>query len=334
MNKSSILLVSSVFAVSACTLFYLSKLLRKPHVKKDLQKTAPHSTIGDTYLKKVNEFDKENLSLEFANCICSLVKVSDYDTRQQLIMYLHQASSFCQNFFQSVIRDSKCLETLLSLLDSSTSMAPACRQNLSILQVTTNLACDQRSLPVIMDYLDDIFSIADTKEYSDQACAALQVLANIALTPAGCNLLINDCGRLCKMLGMRDPYLLRNLLAVLVNLSCDVNGCDKLLAQNGEDFVRTLEYSLSSDVPLLISMKMTTFLNNLYSRIMKDQDKYWNKSESAIITKTIAISLKENHNLIQSWILCLLPLSEDSNEFNAHLQKLLSILTDIKPSNV
>nr|CAH8852606.1 unnamed protein product [Trichobilharzia regenti] len=332
MNKSSVLLVSSVFAVSACTLFYLSKLLRKPHVKKDIQKTAPHSTIGDTYLKTVNEFDKENLSIEFANCICSMVKVSDYDTRQQLIMYLHQASSFCHNF--SVIRDSKCLETLLSLLDSSTSMAPACRQNLSILQVTTNLACDQRSLPIIMDYLDDIFSIADTREYSDQACAALQVLANIALTPTGCNLLINDCGRLYKMLGVREPYLLRNLLAVLVNLSCDVNCCDKLLSQNGEDFVRILEYSLSLDVPLLISMKMTTFLNNLYSRIMKDQERYWNESESAVITKTVAISLKENRDLIQSWAQCLLPFSEDSNEFNAHLQKLLSFLTDIKTFNV
>lgn len=230
MSRTFIFVASSVFAASAFTLFCFSRLFQRPHVKKvSFKPSVPRFTSGDTSLPKVIEFDKENLTLDFCTSICTLINISDYDTRQKLVISLHEASSFRRNF--DVIRDSKCLKLLLSLLDSTSGTLTGRQQNLNILHVVMNLACDQQNFPIIKDHLDDILTIANAVEYSDQACVALQVLGNIALTPDGCKLLRNKCGYLCNMLKMRDPYVLRNLLIVFVNLSCDIDCCDEILTQ-------------------------------------------------------------------------------------------------------
>ncbi|CAH8549658.1 unnamed protein product [Heterobilharzia americana] len=98
MNRLPLLMASSVIAVSAFTMFSLAKWFKNSQVEKESSKISSHFTANDTSLSKVTEFDKENLSLGFATCLCSLIKVSDYNTRQNLIMCLHEASSFCQNF--------------------------------------------------------------------------------------------------------------------------------------------------------------------------------------------------------------------------------------------
>ncbi|CAH8292649.1 unnamed protein product [Schistosoma turkestanicum] len=331
MIRISILLASSVFAVSAITLFCFSKLFQRPRIKKvSLVSSVPRSALTDTLLPKTVEFDKENLTFDFCACICRLINISDYDTNQKLITSLHEASSFRQNF--DVIRDSKCLESILSLLDSTSGTLPGRQQNLNILQVVTNLACDQKSFPVIKDYLDDILLIADTMEYSDQTCSALQVLGNIALTPDGCELLRSKCGYLCKMLGIRDPYVLRNLLVVFVNLSCDTDCCDELLTQDAEEFISTVEYSLSPYAPKSVSTKMADLLYNLYYRLMKGQRASHKSSNFPFSSRSIASSLKDNYFCIKSWIIVLAYSLENSSEFKPHLQKVVSFLEENETS--
>ncbi|CAH8567267.1 unnamed protein product [Schistosoma curassoni] len=333
MNRTSIFVASSVFVASAFTLFCFSRLFQRPHVKKvSFKPSVPRFTLGDTSLPKVIEFDKGNLTLDFCTSICTLINISDYDTRQKLIISLHQASSFRRNF--DVIRDSKCLELLLSLLDSTSGTLSGRQQNLNILHVVMNLVCDQQNFPIIKDYLDDILLIANTVEYSDQACVALQVLGNIALTPDGCKLLRNKCGYLCNMLKMGDPYVLRNLLVVFVNLSCDIDCCGEILTQDHEEFMKTLEYSLSSSAPISVSLKMIVLLNNLYSWMIQKQETSRNSSDSSPSSKSIANSLKNNCTLVKSWIMFLISSSKDPGELEFHLQKLASSLEKVENFNV
>ncbi|CAH8554574.1 unnamed protein product [Schistosoma intercalatum] len=333
MNRTSIFVASSVFVASAFTLFCFSRLFQRPHVKKvSFKPSVPRFTLGDTSLPKVIEFDKGNLTLDFCTSICTLINISDYDTRQKLIISLHQASSFRRNF--DVIRDSKCLELLLSLLDSTSGTLSGRQQNLNILHVVMNLACDQQNFPIIKDYLDDILLIANAVEYSDQACVALQVFGNIALTPDGCKLLRNKCGYLCNMLKMRDPYVLRNLLVVFVNLSCDIDCCGEILTQDHEEFMKTLEYSLSSSAPISVSLKMIVLLNNLYSRMIQKQETSRKSSDSSPSSKSIANSLKNNCTLVKSWIMFLISSSKDLGELEFHLQKLASSLEKVENFNV
>lgn len=324
MNKISILLVPFIFAVSGFTVFYLKLFQRQRFKTISLMSLVPHFILDDTCQPKAAEFDKENLTHDLSMCICSLINTSDYDARQKLIIKLHQASSFRCNF--GVIRDSKCLETLLSLLDPTADTLPESQQNLNVLQVVINLACDHQSFPIIKDYLDNVLSIADKVEYSGQACAALQVLGNIALTPDGCELLRDKCGYLCNLLRTRDPYVLRNVLVVLVNLSCDSNCCKKLLSENREEFMLALEYSLSSNAPTPISLKMADLLKSLYWRIIQEREASPKSPNFPLYPQSIGYYLKDNYALISSWILPLMSSSEDWSEVGIHLQKLASSL--------
>ncbi|GAA52627.1 hypothetical protein CLF_108474 [Clonorchis sinensis] len=93
--------------------------------------------------------------------------------------------------------------------------------------------------------MEMIFTLANAQEYSDESCAALQLLCNLALTPAGCLLLRNRICFFYRILETRDPYLLRQVLAVLVNLSCDLDSSQALLNSEVLRFF-LIDFSLGS----------------------------------------------------------------------------------------
>lgn len=77
--------------------------------------------------------------------------------------------------------------------------------------------------------METIFKIGSTTDYSDQACAALQLLCNVALTAKGCRLLDCKSQRLLEMLATHDAYMLRQILSILINLSCDATSLELIL---------------------------------------------------------------------------------------------------------
>ncbi|VDP23570.1 unnamed protein product [Echinostoma caproni] len=108
--------------------------------------------------------------------------------------------------------------------------------------------------------------MGNTTDYSDQACAALQLLCNVALTPKGCHLLDGKSKELLGMLATRDPYMLRQVLSVLLNLSCDSNSSTLLLhAEAPDGLMDTVVFALSPSVQPLVSVQAVTLLKNLYN---------------------------------------------------------------------
>ncbi|CAL8097797.1 unnamed protein product [Calicophoron daubneyi] len=231
----------------------------------------PHITakVWDPPSWLVN-FAKEDLTMEVACGIVTALNSFDTPARQGPLLMLQQASTFSSN--GPVFRDSGCLSLILGLLDSKDQASITTRQNLTILQTVTNLACDRANLPCIQEHLRTILEIANTQNYSDQACAALQLLCNVALTPDGCRILDNKIELLYGMLSTRDPYILRQVYSILVNLSCDAASSLLLLQSLAPpDLFDALSYSLSNAVQPLVSLQAVMFLKNSYTA-MRIQD--------------------------------------------------------------
>lgn len=87
-----------------------------------------------------------------------------------------------------------------------------------------------------------------------------------------------------------------------------------------------LEYSLSSNAPTPISLKMADLLKSLYWRIIQEREASPKSPNFPLYPQSIGYYLKDNYALISSWILPLMSSSEDWSEVGIHLQKLASSL--------
>ncbi|KAA0183959.1 hypothetical protein FBUS_09708 [Fasciolopsis buskii] len=262
-NKSVLAaVVTCTVAVAALTSYFIFHFRKIPRngAKK------PQKSKGEGRLSCVTRFQKENLEPEVAGAIEEFLSSSDVSVRQGFLLMLHQASAFTLN--HPVIRCSGCLDRMLNLLDADSMESKVQRQNLVILQTVTNLACDQSSLDILADHMETIFKIGSTTDYSDQACAALQLLCNVALTAKGCRLLDCKSQRLLEMLATHDAYMLRQILSILINLSCDATSLELILqavVPNG--LLETFFFALSPSVQPLISLQAVNLMRNLYSSI-------------------------------------------------------------------
>ncbi|THD20155.1 hypothetical protein D915_009003 [Fasciola hepatica] len=262
-NRSALAVIATCSVAFVTFAGYLIFYHRKAFAKF-VQK--PRKPKSEDILSYVKRFQKDNLEPKVAEAIETLLSCSDVTVRHGFLFMLHQASSFTRNY--SVIRSSGCLEKMLSLLDTESVEPKIKRQNLIILQTVTNLACDESAL----DTLQTIFRIGSTTDYSDQACAALQLLCNIALTPRGCRLLDGKAQKLLELLATRDPYMLRQILSVLINLSCDTISLELLLQTVvPDDLMETFVFALSPSVQPLISVQAVTLMKNLYNSV-RDRD--------------------------------------------------------------
>ncbi|KAF6768959.1 hypothetical protein AHF37_12844, partial [Paragonimus kellicotti] len=250
--------IRPLVVIGSCSLALLPLALYvfHKHKKSDTKvKTFCGTSNGveKTNFSSLKDFEKEKLTSDVAKSLNMLLASDDSEIRRVVLIMLQQASSFSSNYV--VIRDSDCLYSMLALLDANDSSPVVKRQNLCILQTATNLVCDIPNLRVVERFLDTIFSIANTTEYSDQACAALQLLCNAALTPTGCRMLNAYIPSLYNMLQTKDPYMLRQVFSMLVNLSCDPESCGLLLRSEIPVHLKeTLAYCLSSAIQPLVTI--------------------------------------------------------------------------------
>ncbi|KAF8568160.1 hypothetical protein P879_07718 [Paragonimus westermani] len=263
--------VRPLFVVGSCSLALLPLALYvyRKQKKSGIQVKSFCETSNDvekTDFSNLKDFKKENLTSDVANSLNVLLASKDSEIRRGVLLMLQQASAFSSNFV--VIRDSDCLGSMLALLDANDSSPVVKRQNLCILQTATNLVCDVLNLQVVERFLGTIFSIANTTEYSDQACAALQLLCNVALTPIGCRMLNAYIPALYNMLQTKDPHMLRQVFSMLVNLSCDHESCGLLLRSEIPSHLNeTLVYCLSPAIQPLVTIQLVNFLKSVYPHV-------------------------------------------------------------------
>ncbi|KAF5402948.1 hypothetical protein PHET_03843 [Paragonimus heterotremus] len=263
--------VHRLVVIGSCSLALLPLALYVYHKQKNSGIQVKTNCETNNGVKKTNfsnlkDFKKEKLTSDVARSLNMLLTSNDSEIKRDVLVMLQQASAFSSNFV--VIRDSDCLDSMLALLDANDSSPIVKRQNLCILQTTTNLVCDILNLQVVQRFLDTIFSIANTMEYSDQACAALQLLCNAALTPTGCRMLNTYIPALYDMLQTKDPYMLRQVFSMLVNLSCDPESRGLLLQSKIPLHLReTLAYCLSSAIQPLVTIQLVNFLKNVYPQV-------------------------------------------------------------------
>ncbi|TGZ60768.1 hypothetical protein CRM22_008365 [Opisthorchis felineus] len=253
--------------LGSCALFVIPLAFYLMHKRKNKAITGPVTTSTKAKTADpVLDFSRENLTLDSAKYLSFLINSSDHSARPGFLLFVQQASAFSSNF--SAIRESGCLKTLLEYLSQDRHINANRRETLCILQTVANLACDQDNFPVIKDHMEMIFNIANAQEYSDESCAALQLLCNLALTPTGCLLLRNRICFFYRILETRDPYMLRQVLAVLVNLSCDIDSSQALLnSEVPSRLLHSLNFPLSPAVHPLLTLQTVTFLKNLYTKV-------------------------------------------------------------------
>lgn len=324
-SKAIIFVTSSIASLGLISFYYFFKWQQNNQLRIT-QKIRSHESSQFPALGSLTHdlaFNQEKLTVELASCIHTFLLSSDFDLRQKLLALLHQASSFHGNF--RVMRESRCLDTVFELLDSTTSSPSVQRQNLIILQIATNVACDQQCLRIIEKYLDEIVAIADTRTYSDDACVALQALGNVALTHAGCISLKRYFNRICMMLDTRDPYLLRNVLTILLNISCDEQCCNLLrFVEVPENFLNTISFAFSTLVPPVISSKMAAFLRNVYSVIaVSPGPRSYDNGRKSLMT-----FLQDSRSQVKSYLLPVIASSEEQTELHSYAQSLCNVLND------
>lgn len=321
METRSLLLISCTFALLPFWI-YLFYFRRKSTSTLETQRSQ------DVHLKVLLNYQKECVTFEVAATLSKLLQFSDPDSKLTCLRMIQQASSFSSNF--PVFRKSGCLESMLKLLNGNDDSPVVKKQNLCILQSITNFACDNECVTLLEQHLGDIFSIANCIAYSDQACAAIQLLCNIALTTDGCRLLDDRINTLCDMLQSRDPHMLRQIFSLLVNLSCDPVSCDLLLmSKASNNIMDTFSFCLSPEVPSIVTLQAVNFLRNLSSRTFSRFASVLVSTDELADIPTLRNFLWQSHAALLlrlDYLLAELPSMDSADELRIQAENLRSLL--------